>query len=226
MKIKDLEKLEERIDKDLSWRKMELFQLKMAIENNNVALSKKTLVRSGIALLCAHWEGFIRSVANYYVVYICNQKIKNKELKENFVAFKIKKDVILSGESPKNSVHTKLLLKLDSLQDEVFFIKFNDTPAKRIINTDSNLSFELFDEILKSIGIDNIYETKKNYIDNEMLMYRHEIVHGEGYKDTEYNFTEVYKQVLTIMEGFKTQVIEAAEKKSYLKQQREIESAI
>ncbi|MCY7979829.1 MAE_28990/MAE_18760 family HEPN-like nuclease [Bacillus inaquosorum] len=218
MKINNLENLEERIDKDFIWRKVELFQLKMAIEKKNLAISKKTLVRSGIALLCAHWEGFIRTVANYYVVYICCKKIKNKYLKENFVAFKLKKDVKLSGSSVKNSVHTRLLLKVESLKDEVFYIKYNDSPFKRIINTDSNLNFELFDEILQSIGLENIYETKKNYIDNEMLKYRHEIVHGEIYKDTEYNFTEVYNQVLSIMERFKNQVIEAAEKEYYLKE--------
>lgn len=217
MKIRDIENLEERVDRDFAWRKMELLQLKMAIENNNVALSKKTLVRSGVALLCAHWEGFIRNVANYYVVYICSQKIKYKNLKENFLAFKIKKDVQLSGRSPKNSVHTKFLLKLESLKEEVFYIKYDDKPFQRIINTDSNLNFELFDEIIKSIGLNNIYKTKKNYIDNEMLKYRHEIVHGESYKDTEYNFTEVYNHVLSIMESFKSQVIEAAEKKEFLK---------
>ncbi|MBP2246064.1 MAE_28990/MAE_18760 family HEPN-like nuclease [Paenibacillus xylanexedens] len=218
MKIKDLEKLEEKIDRDFSWRKVELLQIKMAIEKNNVSLSKKTLVRSGIALLCAHWEGFIRSVSNYYVVYICCQKIQSKYLKENFLAFKIKQDVRKSGESSKNSVHTKFLLRIVDLQEEIFSIRFSDIPEKRIINTDSNLSFELFDEILKSIGLENIYETKRNYIDNEMLKYRHEIVHGESYRDTEYDFTEVYDQVMSIMESFKFQVIEAAEEKKYLKQ--------
>lgn len=217
MKIRSIEKLEEKIDKDFSWRKLELLQLKMAIEKNNAALSKKTLVRSGIALLCAHWEGFIRSVANYYVVYVCNQKIKFKYLKENFVAFKLKRDVINLGSSPKNTVHTKFILRLESIKEEVFYIKYDDRPFNRIINTNSNLNFELFDEIIKSIGLENIYETKKNYIDNEMLKYRHEIVHGENYKDTEYNFNEVYNQVLSIMESFKSQVIEAAEIKGYLK---------
>lgn len=217
MKIKDLESLEERIDREFAWRKLELLQLKMAIENNNATISKKTLVRSGIALLCAHWEGFIRSVANYYVVYICGQKIKNKDLKENFFALKIKKDILLSGESTKNSVHTKFLLKIESLKDEDFYIRYGDRPTQRIINTDSNLSFELFDEIIQSVGLENIYETKKNYIDSEMLKYRHEIVHGESYKDREYNFSEVYDQVLSIMESFKAQVIEAAEKRKYLK---------
>lgn len=48
MKIRDLENLEERIDKDFSWRKMELLQLKMAIEKNNVALSKKLLFEVGL----------------------------------------------------------------------------------------------------------------------------------------------------------------------------------
>ncbi|MDF2902491.1 MAG: hypothetical protein K0S25_129 [Bacillus sp. (in: firmicutes)] len=217
MKIKNLEELEAKIDKDLAWRKLELFQLKFAIESQKMGISKRTLSRSGIALLCAHWEGFIRNVANYYLIYICNQKVKTRLLKENFFAFKLKKDVLSCGKSPKNSVHTQLIMKMESLQEQNFFIKYIDSPSKRIVNTDSNLSFELFDEILKSVDIENIYITKKNYIDNEMLKYRHAIVHGENDEKKEYNFQEVYMQVLSIMEGFKNQVIEAAENKKYLK---------
>lgn len=217
MKIKSLEKLEEKIDRDFYWRKIELLQFKMAIEKNNVTLSKKTLIRSAIPLLCAHWEGFIRNISNYYVVYICHQNLKNKELKENFVAFKLKKDLMSSRESNKISVHTKFYLKMDSIQEDIFRMAFSDVPEKRIINTNSNLNFELFDEILRSIDIENLYETKRNFIDIEMLKNRNEIVHGELFEVKNYDFVELYNQILPIMESFKNQIIEAAENKKYLK---------
>lgn len=217
MKIKNLENLEERIDRDFYWRKFELLQLKMAIEKNNVTLSKKTLIRSAIPLLCAHWEGFIRNVSNYYIVYICHQRLKNKDLKENFIAFKLKKDLMSSRESHKISVHTKFYMKIDSIQEEIFRMTFSDVPEKRIINTNSNLNFDLFDEILHSIGIENLYETKKNFIDIQMLKNRNEIVHGEAFEASDYDFSEIYNQILPVMESFKNQIIDAAENKKYLK---------
>ena len=94
---------------------------------------------------------------------------------------------------------------------------FSDVPEKRIINTNSNLNFELFDEILRSIDIENVYETKRNFIDIEMLKNRNEIVHGELFEVKNYDFVELYNQILPIMESFKNQIIEAAENKKYLK---------
>lgn len=217
MKIKTIEKLEDKIDQDFSWRKFELLKLKLAIKNNSTVIGKETLIRTGIALLCAHWEGFIRNVANYYVIYICHQKLSNVLLTENFFALMLKKDIINTGKSPKNSVHVSLLEKIEEKKNSIFFIKYNDSNGNRIINTDSNLNYELFVEILKSINIENVYTTKENYIDSEMLKIRNEIVHGERIKLDSYDFDVTYEQVINIMEDFKEQVVSAAECKIYLK---------
>lgn len=217
MKIRTIEKLEDKIDRDLAWRKFELLKLKVAMRHEEVPLGRETLLRASIALLCAHWEGFIRSVANYYVVYISGQKINNSLLTDNFFALTLKKDIVNSGKSAKNSVHVKLLEKIEEGRDGTFFIKFNDSDGERIINTESNLSYELFSEILKSINIDNIYHTKQNYIDSEMLKNRHSVVHGERINLEEFNYSETYEQVIEIMESFKEQVLNAASNMNYLK---------
>ncbi|WP_349398983.1 MAE_28990/MAE_18760 family HEPN-like nuclease, partial [Clostridium perfringens] len=67
-----IEKLQEKLEEDLSWRKKELINIKTLIEDETNNIDKNILIRSGIALLCAHWEGYIRYVANMYIVYICN----------------------------------------------------------------------------------------------------------------------------------------------------------
>lgn len=217
MKIKTLEKLEDKIDEDFSWRKFELLKLKLAMRNSNTLIGKETLVRTSIALLCAHWEGFIRSVANYYVIYICGQRLNSNLLTDNFFALSLRKDILNTGKSPKNSVHVKLLEKIEEKRNSVFYIKYNDSNGERIINTESNLSYELFTEILKSINIENIYQTKENYIDSEMLKNRHAIVHGDRVRLNEYDFDDIYEQVMDIMESFKKQVLLAAESETYLK---------
>ena len=58
IKIKTVEKLEEILLKDLAWRKKEMVSLKILVEKDQV--NEPILLRAGIALLCAHFEGFIK----------------------------------------------------------------------------------------------------------------------------------------------------------------------
>ena len=215
MKIKSIEKLEEKLEEDLSWRKKELIDIKTLIKDETNNIDNNILIRSGIALLCAHWEGYIRYVANMYVVYICNCKITANELKENFLALLLKKEILKNGKTDKTSIHTELISNIDSIKEKNFYIKYTDD--NRIIKTNSNLSYDLFDEILKSIDIENKYELKRNYIDYSLLKRRHEVVHGEKTDFEIEDFLSTFEIIIHILEEFKSQVINAAEKKMFLK---------
>lgn len=215
MKIKSIEELEEKLEEDLSWRKKELIDIKTLIEDETNNIDNNILIRSGIALLCAHWEGYIRYVANMYVVYICDCKITANELKKNFLALLLRKEIFKNGKTDKTSVHTELISKIDSVKEKNFYIKYTDN--NRIIKTNSNLSYELFDEILKSIDIENKYQLKKNYIDRSLLKRRHEVVHGEKTDFEIDDFLSTFEIIINILEEFKIQVINAAEKKLFLK---------
>ncbi|WP_339288659.1 MAE_28990/MAE_18760 family HEPN-like nuclease [Paenibacillus sp. FSL E2-0201] len=216
--LKELESLEDAIEKDLSWRKRELLQLRMAIKKNNTSLGKSTLIRSGISLLCAHWEGFVRSAANYYVLYIIDNKFKVNELTNNFVAFFVRETFSKIEDTKKISVYTSVLDYIDRSSTRKFTLEYTDEPFNRIINTESNLSFKLFKEILISLNLDySRYKLRDKYIDYEMLKQRHEIVHGEDYRRKDYNYEELYNQVIWIMEDFKNQIVDAAEEKRHIK---------
>ena len=72
MKIKNLEELEDRIDDEIAWRKKELISIKNDVrssENKDIS-EQSRLIRSGIAMLYAHWEGAIKSLAEYYLIYV------------------------------------------------------------------------------------------------------------------------------------------------------------
>lgn len=215
MKIRTIEELEEKINDDFAWRRKELIDIKVLVNDENNTVNERLLIRVGIALLCAHWEGFIRYAANMYIVYISDQKIKNKQLKENFIALKLKKNILNSGKTDKNSVHTNLVKNFVAINEEKFIMRYSDD--HKIIETHSNLSYDLFSEILKSINVENKYELKKNYIDYNLLKNRHEVVHGEKTFLNKEDFFETFTQVIGIMEEFKDQIINAAENKLYLK---------
>ena len=116
MKIKTIEKLEEKLNVDLAWRRKELIDIKTLIEDDKNSIDKNMLIRSGIALLCAHWEGFIRYAANMYVVYIGDSKIQTKDLKENFLALALKNNIMETGKTEKNSVHSKLMHSIEEMK--------------------------------------------------------------------------------------------------------------
>lgn len=216
--LKQIESLEDAIESDLSWRKRELLQLKMAIKRNNSSLGKSTLIRSGISLLCAHWEGFIRSSANNYVLHVIDNSCKINELRNNFVAYLMRGLFHRLEDTNKISVFTSILDYMERSSTSRFNLEYIDEPFKRIVNTESNLSFKLFKEILISLNLDHSrYTLRDKYIDREMLKQRHEIVHGEDYRRIDYNYEELYKEVIWIMEDFRNQIIEAAEEKRHIK---------
>lgn len=77
MKIKNLEDLQDKIDKELSWRRKELVQIKFNVSSTTEGTFKSDFaLRSGVILLYADWEGFIRNISNYYVIYVFSRKYK------------------------------------------------------------------------------------------------------------------------------------------------------
>lgn len=217
MNISNIEDFEDELINDLSWRKREMINLSFAVESENTTLTKSVLVRAGIALLCAHWEGYIRHASNAYVLLVSSQNIKVRELRESFVTLQMTKKISEISKSKKISVQQMLVKDITDVLDERFSVNFVDRPGKRLINTDSNLNFDLFDEIIKVIGLDNIYETKKHYIDAMMLKNRNSIVHGEKAFFDRLDFSDLFTQVFNIMEQYKDQLIESADTQRFLK---------
>lgn len=214
MKIKSVEKLQEVIDADVAWRKKELIEIRMLIH----ITGNPVLIRSGVALLCAHFEGFIKQASNYYVVFVSYQKKFNKELKTNFIALHLKQKLLECSNSEKTSVHMRFADHFITMINSTFFIKYTgDNP---IISTHSTPSSKVFEEIVTSLGLDfSSFETKKKYIDTDLLSNRHKIVHGEKFVIDTKDFDETFRNIMWIIEKYKDIVLDAACKKQYLKVQ-------
>lgn len=210
MKIKKIEKLQDLLDNDFAWRKKELIDFQMLIHSTR----NMTICRMGLALLCAHFEGFIKKAANYYIVFVSSQNLKIAELQINFAAIFCQGNFNFCNETNKISVYSNVLHTfLDSYKNLKFNIHYSQD--KPIIKTGGNPSSLVLKEILNSIGLDfSIYETKQKYIDTDLLSNRHGIVHGEKIFITEKEFDETIKN---IMEMFKNQILDVAINQRYLK---------
>lgn len=213
MKIKKLEKLQDLLDQDMAWRKKELIDIKLLIHSTK----NPALCRAGIALLSAHFEGFIKQAANYYVVHVASQNIKISDLHTNFAAIHSGKLFDPCAASDKITVYQKAIDDfLNNYSTQNF--RVNYTREHPIIKTESNPSSTVVKNIFDSIGLDfSPYETKTNYIDADLLSNRHSVVHGEKVYIEISDFDNTFEIIIGIMEQFSDQVIAAAINKIYLK---------
>lgn len=86
--LKDCDKLIDKIDEELSWRKKELTQMRFIVSTATTE-NELTILRSSIVLLYAHWEGLVKKLLTLYLEHIVAQRLHNYELKPNFYAMSL-----------------------------------------------------------------------------------------------------------------------------------------
>lgn len=210
MKVKTLENLDDALDKHLAWRKKEMLSLKVLIDKENE--NSETLIRAGLALLCAHFEGFIKDASNDYLEYISSQDIIYKDLRDVFSVMKLHSLISNCAKSSKYSVQVKVLEKYNKLLSETFCNNVS------VVDTHSNPSTETLKELLLSLGIEtDIFKTKANYIDKRLLANRHKIVHGEKVELDYDDFKDTLKIILGLLDNYKDVLVDAATKQTYRK---------
>lgn len=218
-----LEKLQDRLDKELAWRKKELTLMKSSIEIAE-GESLNTLLRAGISLLYAHWEGYVKIAARAYLTFLNDQNCTLSELQEHFTLLHLKKTIIDIRETNKVTRFADLIQKMNNKDNEIFKVKEKDPD---IISTRSNLKFKVLKEILFSLGLDDAkFARNQYYIDEKLVEIRNRIAHGEYtsfLKQTSdpskvvEEFKELYHIILDLLDEFRDQIIEAGMNKNYLK---------
>lgn len=206
MKIRSLLELNDIISCELSWRKKELITLSFLVKKKREH-ERAVLLRASIPILYAHWEGFIKNTASYYLQYVSRKKLKYSELQSNFIAIACKSALKESLQSNKILLLRQVVDFLVCNQQEISKI-----PYDNVIDTGSNLNSEVFINILHQIGLsyDSFYLTKELAIDGALLKKRNAIAHGERLDVTEEEFSELSQLVLELLEYFRNHVENAA----------------
>lgn len=214
MKIRTINDLQDAIDSEMAWRKKELSALKNNIQSSR-AFAKDTAIRSGIALLYAHWEGAIKNIAYYYLVYVSFQKVPYNKLKNNFLAISVKQKLSQFEETNKTTLQTAIINSIFEISNEL-----SQIPTENIISTNSNLNSVIFQEIMCTIGLKtDYYEQFYKMIDEVLLNMRNNIAHGERLENInldEKRYNEIHNIIFELINHFSIQVLNAACLKVYL----------
>ncbi len=211
-KIRTQTQLQDFLDSELGWRMKEIANMRTAVKDSgNISVS--TMVRAGIALLYAHWEGFVKSAAIGYLNYVNCQGLRYRELQNCFVVFGMKKTINELVQSKKASVTIGAITFLREKLDDMAEMKIASA-----IDTESNLSSVVFHNILLSIGLDpSAYETRFNLIDVSLLERRNNIAHGEYLDIKVGEWANLTDEILSMLRQFKTDIENATTLSSYRK---------
>src|SRR6266513_4573149 len=87
MKLRTADALQDFLDRGLILRRKELTEYKFLLDGSSTRLDRRdALLRGGVTLLYAHWEGYVKNAATAYLDFLSYQRLRYEELATNFLA--------------------------------------------------------------------------------------------------------------------------------------------
>ena len=212
-KIRTASHLQELLDDEFSWRLKELHDIRSAARAAAGATSQKTFIRAGVALLYAHWEGFVKAGADAYVNYLSCSGLRHTDLRSCFIALALKRHIhgFLSSTSSAATVKTLEVIVAELAGPARL-------PIRNSVDTRSNLSSVVFTDILGWLGFnEQQYSTKFHLIDEGLLRRRNAIAHGNYLELEEPAFSDLMNQVVQLLRWFKTDIENALVTQAFVK---------
>lgn len=214
MKIRTLVELSEALDQASAWRKKELSALRLLIATRGRPHEQAALRRAAVPLLYAHWEGFAKEAAMYYLHLVVRQGLRYRDLTPCFVAIGARGRIRQAANSRRISVYLPIV---------EFFLQGLDEPARfsadGAVDTESNLSSAVLRDLLATIGVpyDSTWSAKELLLDGSLLKTRNDVAHGERVDVDRTTYDQLHDFVVDLLDHLKTSIENQAATRAYLR---------
>ncbi len=204
----------EKIAEERIWRVREIATLKSeCFDYKSGAEKSRVISRSFIPIAYAHWEGFVKKTAEYYLEFVSRQRLTLNELQPCFLSIYFASRYAKKLAQKNKSSLIEVLKDIEAKQHDKIHIN-----RKNVINTNSNLNSETLYEICFCLGIDiKNYETKEKFIDQILVGRRNHIAHGEYQEIKIDDVKDTAEATLSLIDTFRTDVENAATLKDYMR---------
>lgn len=208
----DLE-LVERLDKEYSWRRSEFHFIKSLVDRAK-GRDEVTAIRAAVPLLYAHWEGCIKRSSCHYADYLSAQRLTYSQVKISFAGLRAHAKVAAMADIKKQVFAPSALLE-DIRGIDVERISIDLWPH---ISEVGNLTFNIFSQVANVLSLETSYYTSyKALIDDSLLYHRNKIAHGEKLDLDADRYTELHREIITLIEQFKSDIEVAAINRTYMR---------
>jgi hypothetical protein len=176
MRIRTIDQLLDKVSNERVWRIREISTLRSQCFAPGLSgHTAKALRRSFIPIAYAHWEGFTKKTAHYYLEFVAMQGLKLGELNSAFVSLYLWKECATSLARGKAFSLVDVCDALLRRSDQQVRIQYKD-----VISTNSNLDSKALSDICSTLGLPfRHFETKALFIDAKLVGKRNHIAHGE-----------------------------------------------
>lgn len=212
MKVKSSAKALDFLDEEFAWRRKELTAIWNDVKSSKPK-SRSARTRAAVAILYAHWEGFVKAASEAYLAYVAGKRLKYSELNEGFLALCLRSKLQEFAAANDASAHISFINFLSREMNSRAKI-----PTISIIKTGFNLSSKRLKSIVLTLGLDySSFELKENLIDAQLLDWRNTIAHGKWICPKEDEFDMIYQETTTLLRNFKDQLTNAIALNVHLK---------
>jgi len=199
MRVRSASQFIHAVGDEFSWRHKELMDLRLLTRSSN-AVNQRVLIRAGVPLAYAHWEGFVKAGSELLLNYVSHQGLQNKELSDAYFTHSVKTYVAQFLESAKAVSATDAACFVRDSADKKAEIRH-----KNYVDTASNLSSEVFEQIASSLGVNmGPYRHLFPYINETILNSRNKIAHGEFIEVSMSDFHDLINRVSDLIRMYKT----------------------
>ena len=211
MKLRTDSELQEYLDREYAWRLQEIDLLKTTVRRASNRYCQ-TLMRAGLPLVYAHWEGFVKAGTEAMLCFVSLSGKTYRELAPCFAVHGLVAEIDVLTTSKKEHRRIAALEFVTSKLDDRARFRW-----KGQARSDGNLNYERFCGIAASVGIDiSRYETRSNFVDQSLLKRRNTIAHGAWIDLNVAGFADVADGVLLLLRWFKTDLENSIARKLYL----------
>lgn len=205
VKIRTVEALDNAIDAEIAWRKQELTTVLKLVQQSSGPAQIANL-RSGVLLLYAHWEGWVKAVAQLYVRYVNTKAFSYDALSDAFLGNALKTKMTALDEASAPSIHNQFASFIRSE------LSGNAAMSESLVRTESNLSSAVFFDILERLGLERRekYALRANMVDKDLVHSRNTIAHGQFLRMSPDEFKALRAATMELLELFTDDVRNAA----------------
>ena len=200
MKLRTLEQLEDALDEEMAWRLKELLNLRASVKTGRNHV-QPMMIRAGVALLYAHWEGAIKAIARLYIDFVAQKRMPYDQLATPML-----------GTALRSRIHDLQQARVPRVHNAFadFILNQMTTQAElnaSFVETRANLTSEVLRDITDRIGLPfDPYELRANLIDATLVHQRNTIAHGQFLLVDEPQFNSLMTETLDMLRIFRNGV--------------------
>lgn len=212
--LRTVAQLQDALDAERVWRLRELSTLrKRLLQPISPGVSSEedlALLRPCVTMIYAHWEGFVKASCSAYLQFVSLQRLPQRSMSTPFLALAARRQAAERGLTGAAADRFMLQLAREA-EDERFLI-----PYKGGVDTKSNLWFEVFEEVMTSLGLSAAnYSLRQKMIDTQLVAKRNAIAHGRYIDVGVDEVNGLFESVIELMSEIKDQLLDAADQKTY-----------